>query len=126
MKAVYPIILTPDDPGYVVYVPDFDILTQGYSLEEALLMAKDAIGLAGITLEDEGKEIPKPKTLKPACKENELTALVDVDFAHYRQKDENRMVRKNCTIPLWLDKEATAKHVNFSAVLQEGLKQIVG
>lgn len=125
MKAVYPIILTPDEPGYIVYIPDFDIFTQGYSLEEALFMAKDAIGLAGITLEDDGKPIPKPKTLKPECKENELTALVDVDFTLYRQKEDNRMVRKNCTIPLWLEREAEKKKINFSAVLQDALKAML-
>lgn len=125
MKAVYPIVLTPDEPGYIVYIPDFDIFTQGYSLEEALFMAKDAIGLAGITLEDDGKAIPTPKTLKPVCKENELTALIDIDFTIYRQKEENRMVHKNCTIPLWLDREATKKKINFSAALQNALKAMI-
>lgn len=125
MKAVYPILLTPDEPGYVVYIPDFDLYTQGYSLEEALYMAKDAIGLAGITLEDDKQPIPQPKSLKPSCKENELTALVDVDFTAYRQQDENRMVRKNCTIPSWMNREAEAKNINFSAVLQDALRAML-
>ena len=29
MKAVYPIILTPAERGYVVFVPDLDINTEG-------------------------------------------------------------------------------------------------
>lgn len=29
MKNSYPIILMPDKVGYVVYVPDFDINTEG-------------------------------------------------------------------------------------------------
>lgn len=56
---------------------------------------------------------------------NEFTALVDVDFSAYREKEDNRMVRKNCTIPLWLNKKAEEKHINFSAVLQESLKNIL-
>lgn len=128
MKAVYPIIITPPEDGeqyYLVYVPDFDINTEGTTLDDALYMAKDAIGLVGICMEDDGKPIPKPADLKPACKENELTALVDVDFAAYRKKLDDRSVRKNVTIPAWLDKKATEQGVNFSAVLQHALTEIV-
>jgi predicted RNase H-like HicB family nuclease len=128
MKEVYPIIITEtDDPSmrYVVYVPDFDIYTEGKDIEEALFMAKDAIGLTGICMEDEGKTIPKAKTLKPKCKENQFSALIDIDFATYREKEENKTVRKNCTIPLWLNREAEARNLNFSAVLTNALKQII-
>ena len=34
MKAVYPIILTPAERGYVVFVPDLDINTEGDDLAE--------------------------------------------------------------------------------------------
>ena len=29
MKNSYPILLTPEDKGFMVYIPDFDINTQG-------------------------------------------------------------------------------------------------
>ena len=54
MKAVYPIILTPAERGYVVFVPDLDINTEGEDLADAIEMARDAIGLWGITEEDAG------------------------------------------------------------------------
>ena len=54
MKAVYPIILTPAERGYVVFVPDLDINTEGEDLADAIEMARDAIGLWGITEEDQG------------------------------------------------------------------------
>ena len=126
MKAVYPIVLTPAEPGYVVYVPDFDINTEGDTLEKALFMTKDAIGLMGIVYEDEGKPIPVPTNLKPPCEENELVALVDVDFTAYREREDSRTVRKNCTIPQWMNREAEARNINFSAVLQEALRGILG
>lgn len=128
MKAVYPIIITPPENGgkyYLVYVPDFDINTEGTSLEDALFMARDAIGLLGIDYEDDGKPIPQAKTMKPDCKGNELLALVDVDFTAYRQMEDNRTVRKNCTLPLWLEREAEARNINFSAVLQDALKSMI-
>lgn len=128
MKHVYPIIITPpeqDEKDYLVYVPDFDINTEGTSLDDALFMARDAIGLVGICMEDDGKQIPEPAALKPECEDGQLVALIDIDFAAYREKNENRCIRKNCTIPAWLDKKATAQGINFSAVLQKALIDLV-
>ena len=58
MKKVYPIILTPEDEGFSVYIPDFDANTQGETMTEAIEMARDAIGILGIDLEDENRELP--------------------------------------------------------------------
>lgn len=128
MKSIYAIIISPpenEEEYYTVYVPDMDLYTEGKDISDAIYMAKDAIGATGITKEDLGLPIPKGKTLKPKCKETEFVALVDVDFSAYREKEDTRMVRKNCTIPLWLNKKAEAQHINFSAVLQESLKNIL-
>ena len=54
MKLAYPIVLTPAENGYSVYVPDLDINTEGDSLADAIAMASDAIGLWGITKQDMG------------------------------------------------------------------------
>lgn len=37
-----------------------DINTEGESIEDAIAMTEDAIGLWGITMQDMGKEIPAP------------------------------------------------------------------
>ena len=50
MKTAYPIILTPNEGGYLVYAPDFNINTEGRDLADAMEMAADAISLCGITL----------------------------------------------------------------------------
>lgn len=44
----------PVQVGYVVYVPDFNINTEGDTLTEAIEMARDAIGAVGIDIEDDG------------------------------------------------------------------------
>ncbi len=123
MKKVYPAVFTPDNNQYLVYVPDFDIYTQGEDLADAIDMARDAVNLMGITLEDEGREIPYSSdvhTIK--LEENQICTLIDCDFEAYRKTLENRSVKKNCTIPSWLNEKAEAAHINFSAVLQEALK----
>lgn len=121
MKEVYPILLIPDEPGYVVYVPDLKINTEGENLAEAIEMARDAIGLWGITEQDAGRKIPKPETMNLSHEPNEIVTLVDIDFDTYRKSIDNKAVRKNLTIPNWLNTEAEKAGVNFSRILQEAL-----
>lgn len=120
MKKVYPIILTKDSFGYLVTIPDFNMNTQGKDLAEAIFMARDAIGLIGIDMEEEGKELPEA-TEAEKINENDIITLVDIDFTEYRKKADNRAVKKNCTIPYWLSVEAEKAGINFSRVLQEAL-----
>ncbi len=124
MKDTYPIVLTPDEPGFVVYIPDFNINTEGNDLTEAIEMARDAIGLMGITMEDEKQPLPVPSAVENVQAEpDEFITLVDVDFSDYRRKNEMRTVKKNCSLPSWLCYEAEKANINFSAVLQAALKR---
>lgn len=124
MKNSYPIILMPDKVGYVVYVPDFDINTEGDTLTEAIEMARDAIGLVGIDMEDDGEALPEPTAVSEIKAESaeDIVTLVDVDFGEYRRKNDMRVVKKNCTIPSWLNFEAEKAGINFSAILTAALK----
>ncbi len=123
MKAVYPIILTPTESGYVVFVPDLDINTEGTDLADAIEMARDAIGIWGISEEDAGRKIPQSSGTMPHPAENEIVTLVDIDFTAYRRANDLRTVRKNVTLPSWLNDLAERNGVNFSQVLQESLKE---
>lgn len=126
MKEAYPIILTPAENGYVVYVPDLDINTEGNSIADAIDMAADAIGLWGITAQDMGRQVPSASPSLPPCGNGELTTFVLVDFDAYRRANDMRTVRKNVTLPSYLNDLAEKAGVNFSQVLQEGLKQRLG
>lgn len=124
MKEAYPIVLTPENRGYTVFIPDFTINTEGDSLADAIEMARDAIGLMGIDMQDDGVCLPTPSNpgdLK--TEKNEIITLVDVDFTEYRQKNEMRSVKKNCTLPGWLCHAAEEQNINFSQVLQDALKR---
>lgn len=125
MKAVYPIVISEGEKNHVVYIPDFNTNTQGEDIPEAMEMARDAIGLMGIDMEDDNEPIPSPSAVSSVVKENEtdIVTLVDVDFSEYRRKNDLRAVKKNCTIPSWLNFEAEKAGINFSAVLQAALKQ---
>lgn len=127
MKQVYPIILTPEEAGgYSVLVPDLQIGTQGETIAECIDMARDAIGLWGICEQDSGREIPLASNLSPEHASNELVTLVDIDFAAYRRANDMRTVRRNVTLPSYLNELGEKAGLNFSQVLQEGLRQRLG
>jgi len=122
MKTAYPVVFTKLEDGFAVYVPDFPLDTQGDTLTEAIAMARDAIGIMGVDLEDDEKSLPTPSGLDSiVCEVGQFVSLVDVDFAEYRRAHENRSVRRNVTLPSWLDVKAEKAGINVSAVLQEAL-----
>ena len=125
MKIAYPVIMTQGKEFIVVFIPDFNINTQGMDVPDAIEMARDAIGLMGIDMQDNGESLPKSSSITSVQAEapsGAIVSLVDVDFAEYRRKNDMRVVKKNCTIPSWLNFEAEKAGVNFSAVLQAALK----
>ncbi|HEY5584038.1 MAG TPA: type II toxin-antitoxin system HicB family antitoxin [Ruminiclostridium sp.] len=125
MRRVYPVIVEPvENFGYAVSVHDLDIHTQGKDLAEAIDMARDAIGMWACYELDEGRTIPDASDLKNIKAETgETLALVDIDIDAYRRAHDNRTVRKNVTLPSWLNEVAEREDINFSQVLQEALKE---
>lgn len=134
MKKVYPVILTQTEDCILIEVPDLEILTQGKDLSDAIEMARDAIGLTIITMQDHMQEIPEPSFKANINMEEStfakdginLLALVDIDVEAYRRKYDNKAVRRNVTLPNWLNKEAEKAHLNVSRVLQEALMLKLG
>ena len=141
MIITYPVIFTDVENNILIEVPDLGILTQSNSedepkgsLADAIAMARDAIGIKCITLEDEGKEVKEPSAIESldiskgtfADDGKGFISLVDVDLTAYRRKIDNRAVRRNVTLPNWLNVEADRAKINVSKVLQEALKQKIG
>ncbi|MCI8382690.1 MAG: HicB family protein [Lachnospiraceae bacterium] len=137
MKYAYPVIFTrteDEKDTILIEVPDLEIMTEGFGVADAIEMARDAIGLSGITLEDMSEPIPLPRDINEidlkksefASAEKSYVSLVDVDFTKYRKKVDNKMVRKNVTIPNWLNKAAEKEKINVSKVLQEALMEKIG
>lgn len=88
MKYIYPAVFTKEDVGYSVYIPDFNIGTQGDDLPDAIDMAQDAISLMGIVSQDQGKPIPQPSPIEMVqSSEGDLVLPVEVDFDQYRQEN---------------------------------------
>ena len=140
MKVIYPVCIFQTKDQYMAFVPDLNTNnTYGKTLEEALYMVQDLI--ACYILEDledmEKNEIPKQSRIedidikevqeKWEIQDNEIISsfktLVVVDLNEFMLKWGNKSVRKNLTIPQWLNTKAVALNINFSQVLQEALIQ---
>lgn len=140
MKQVYPTFILNADDGsehpFLVCVPDMDILTEGDSFANAIEMARDAIGLTGISMEDNEQNIPEPSEASSALEKVQqdteiidfskgILTYVDVDFSEYRRKVDTRTVRRNVALPSWLNYEAEHAGINVSRVLQEALMSVL-
>lgn len=123
MLTVYPAVFTKEEIGYSVSFPDLDgCFTEGDTLEEAVEMAQEALGLYLISQEERNIPIPKASD-STAIKhsDGEIISLVSTPMERYRRK--NKAVKKTLTIPQWLNDEAESRHINFSSVLQNALKR---
>ena len=133
MKNVYPVFFTKTDTVVLVEVPDLEILTEGTDMSDAIEMARDAIELKCVSMEDDGTEIPLPSEINDLDVNNGIFAeegatvisLVDIDSGEYRRKIDTKTVRKNVTIPGWLNYEAEHAGINVSRVLQEALMKVL-
>lgn len=133
MKNVYPAFFTITDTIILVEVPDLEILTEGKDMKNAIEMARDAIELKCVSLEDDKKEIPLPSEISSLDVNNgtfaedgtTVISLVDIDSEEYRRKIDTKAVRKNVTIPSWLNYEAEHAGINISRVLQEALMNVL-
>ena len=129
MKLIYPAIFTPFDEGegYTVEVPDLPgCVTEGDNMIEAIEMAVDAAS-GWILLElEEGKQVPgasKPSALE--VPEGSIVSMIILDMDSYAEKYGSKVVRKNITIPAWLNTFGEKNHINFSKVLSDALMKQV-
>ncbi|MBR3786487.1 MAG: type II toxin-antitoxin system HicB family antitoxin [Firmicutes bacterium] len=125
MKLVYPAILTPydDETGFVVEVPDLPgCVSGGASLIEAIEMGVDAAsGWILDEIEDGKLYPPASDPSKLDVPENSFVSLLVLDMTSYAEKYGRRAVRKNITIPAWLDTFAQKNQISLSKVVQDGL-----
>ncbi len=128
MKLIYPAIFTPceEKEGYTVAVPDLPgCVTEGKSLADAIEMGVDAASGWILGELEEGNDYPKPSL------HNEITVetgsfvnLLVLDMDAYAEKYGNKAVRRNVTIPAWLNTFGEKHKVNFSKVLQDALLEM--
>lgn len=125
-KYTFPAIFEPDKEagGFCVYFPDIiSVNTQGDDFKDAMDNAEDALCLMLYEMEKDGATIPKASnTNEIKAKDGSIINLVACDTKFYKNYFEGKSVKINATIPLWLKEEGEKRHVNFSQILQSGVK----
>lgn len=134
---IYPAIFHRTiEGGYVVVFPDFnDGATEGQTLEQAMEMAEDYIGTYLYDDFIKGKDLPKASNINKISLEipedekefyiegESFKTLVSLDMMKYVNECKSATVRKNVTIPSWLNEMGKNHNLNFSNLLQEAIKK---
>jgi predicted RNase H-like HicB family nuclease len=123
MKLTYPAIFYEGEGGYAVEVPDLPgCVSGGVSLAEAILMGVDAASGWLLTELEEGKPVPEASPLETIHPDpGGFVSILVLDMDAYAEKYGDKAIRKDLTIPAWLNTFAEARHINFSQVLQDSL-----
>ena len=88
--------------------------------EDALQSAQECLALEILDYESRGEELPVPTE-----NENDVT-YVHIWMPYFRNASKEIYVKKNVTIPQWLDILAKENKVNYSAALVKGIKLALG
>ena len=127
MKLTYPACFYPCEEkkgGYTVEVPDLPgCVSEGETLVDAIIMATDAASGWVLDELEDGKQIPAashPSDIVP--EEGGFVSMLVLDMDAYAEKYGDKAIRKNLTIPAWLNTFAEKNGINFSQVLQDALK----
>lgn len=128
MKLVYPAILYPFSDGaegFVVEVPDLPgCVTEGDSMADAILMGIDAASGWILDEWENGHDVPPPSKLsKIKVKSQGIVTLLALDMNSYAEKYGNKAIRKNLTIPAYMNTYAESHGLNFSKLLQNAIAE---
>lgn len=123
MKRIYPAIFHEEEGAYWVEFPDLEgCQTCGDTLEKAMDMAQEALGLYINRLIEEKLDIPVPSDIRGIHGEkSDIISYVCTDDVKYRR--DTRAIKKTLSIPAWLAAEAEERNLSLSRVLQEALLQ---
>ena len=124
-RYFYPAVFTYEpDCEIAVTFPDLGVATSGVDEQDALMSARDLLGIAIFGMEQDGEELPEPTHVNAVdVDDNERAVLVDVYMPSVRMANVNKSVTRTVTLPAWLNALAMENGMNFSQVLQEGLRQ---
>lgn len=125
MKLLYPAIFTPciTKSGYTVSVPDLPgCVTEGANLTEAIEMGTDAASGWILGELEDGNPYPAASDYDSIpVPQGSFVNLLLLDIDAYAEKYGEKAVRKNITIPAWLNAYGEKNNINFSRVLQDAL-----
>ena len=127
-RYIYPAVFTYEDGCEIsVEFPDLDVATSGENENDALLSARELLGIVMFGMEEDNDPIPEPTHLSDIILDaNQKSVLIDVYMPSVRMANVNKAVNRTVTLPAWLNAAALERNINFSQVLQEALLNKIG
>ena len=131
---VFPAVFTfyddDNDEQIGVFFPDLPgCVSNADSHEQAIFMAREALGMHLSSMEDLDEEIPSPSDylhVKESLEENQIVCPVDVYMPKFREAANNKAINRTVTLPTWLVHEAKDVNINLSQTLQDALMEKLG
>lgn len=133
--VAYPACFKEHKGSYAVYVPDLNVYTDGKDIIDAMHMARDIIGLHIVDLDNMKKKRPKQSSFEQICKmlnkidngfKSSYVQMIDVNVKEYRKTIVEKTVRRNVTIPEYLNDAVNEAGINVSKLLTDILKKKYG
>lgn len=118
----YPAKFTKEGNSYNVEFIDFDnVFTFGNSFKEAYFMAQDVL----FNMLPEYSEKPEPTLdyMNIEVGADEFITLVELNPVQHENIISKKTVNTTVTMPQWLKTLAEEKGLNYSKILQDGIKK---
>ena len=128
-RYIYPAVFDPcEEGGYCITYPDLPgIVSEGDTVEECLSMAKEALELHLYGMEEDSDPIPEPThPSRVEVPKGGFVSMVEAVMPLFRDKMANKSVTATVTLPRWLKSLADKNSINYSHVLQSGIKDRLG
>lgn len=139
MFVTYPAVFYYETSGeYSILFPDFEGATQGKDKNSGYKMAIDFIGMNIADLYINNENLPIPTNIEEVeievnednkeytIKEKSFKTLIAFDLVEYIKTNEKKTIRKNVSLPSWLNEIAKNNNLNFSKLLQRAVKEELG
>lgn len=126
MKLIYPAIFTPFDneKGFTVEVPDLPgCVTEGSNLIDAIEMGTDAANGWILGEIEDGNSFPVASR-SIDVPDGSFVNLLILDINSYAEKHSNKAVRRNVTVPAWLDTYAQKNNLSLSKIVQDSILKL--
>ncbi|MEE0741500.1 MAG: type II toxin-antitoxin system HicB family antitoxin [Emergencia sp.] len=129
MKLVYPACFYPceEKNGYTVVIPDLPgCVTEGDTLADAILMGTDAASGWLLDELEDGNELPSPSDIKDIRPDVDgIVNLLVLDMDAYAEKYGKKAVRKNLTIPAYMNTYIESHGLSLSQVAQNAIGDLM-
>ncbi|MWC26946.1 type II toxin-antitoxin system HicB family antitoxin [Paenibacillus sp. MMS18-CY102] len=127
---IYPVLVerTPLNT-FNIHFPNFPgILVTENEIHQALKKAREHLVQQVLEIEEKKSLPPIPATPDELTLQNSSNHIIylDIYMPPYRDEAAQKSVSKNCTMPKWLRDASEHAGLNFSLILQSGLKEALG